>query len=90
MQLLLTGFGDSANGIDVSTRAIVLGHVASEGLVDVWRPEDEETSGSASNPQHQLREKVGSHHSDPGLTNARFVNNNTNFRKCNAHSDIYK
>jgi hypothetical protein len=35
MQILFTGFGDPANGIDVSTGAIVLGHVASEGLVDV-------------------------------------------------------
>ncbi len=89
MQILFTGFGDSANGIDVSAGAIVFCHVASEGLVDVRRPEDEETSGSASNPQHQLREKVGSHHSDPDLTNYRFLILPQS-RKCNLQSEISK
>ena len=36
--------GDAADRVDVRARAVVLGHVATEGLVDVGRPQDQQSS----------------------------------------------
>ena len=64
---LEVGFRDAADGVDVGTAAVIFGHIPPQGLVDVSRAENQESSGPVPDPESQLGEQVGQHHPQPSL-----------------------
>mmetsp|Transcript_27668 Transcript_27668/g.81901 ORF Transcript_27668/g.81901 Transcript_27668/m.81901 type:complete len:286 (+) Transcript_27668:455-1312(+) len=58
---------DAPNGVDVCAAAVVLGHVATQALVNIGAAEHQQEARAAARPRRQLRQQERDDHADARL-----------------------